>query len=197
MSNFLAIDCSSGYLSVLGVKGEKSKLKYLPDCAMRHSVILMDAIDEVLRSLSLNISECDFFGVVTGPGSFTGIRIGIATIKGFALAADKPVVGVTAFDLAAYNVEREKFYVLINAAHDCYYACGYNKGEVILPPSYITRAEAETLNPVFAFENLPFESTLLRPDECLYKAVLCGKKQKSEEVKATYIKKSQAEENRR
>ena len=49
MNNFLAIDTSSRYLTVLAVKGEKKVLKYLDDCAMKHSVKLMGVIDAALK----------------------------------------------------------------------------------------------------------------------------------------------------
>ena len=84
MSNFLAIDTSSRYLTVLAQKGDRQVLRHLSECAMKHSQILMDEIDAALSEAELKPEECDFFAAVTGPGSFTGIRIGIATVKGFA-----------------------------------------------------------------------------------------------------------------
>lgn len=91
MSNFIAIDTSSRYLTVVAQKGERFVLRHLPECAMQHSVILMDEIDKALDELSLTPAECDFFAAVVGPGSFTGIRIGIAAVKGFALATGKKI----------------------------------------------------------------------------------------------------------
>ena len=98
MKNFLAVDTCGKHLAVLARKGEKTSRFFLPDCAMRHSVLLMDGIDEALRGADLSPGECDFFAVATGPGSFTGIRIGISAVKGFCLAAGKPALPVTAFE---------------------------------------------------------------------------------------------------
>ena len=75
MSNFLAIDTSSRYLTVLAVNGEKKVLRHRDDCAMRHSVILMEEIDAAFEGAGLSPSECDFFAAVTGTGYFNFIRI--------------------------------------------------------------------------------------------------------------------------
>lgn len=198
MNNFLAIDSSSRYLTVLAQKGEKQTFRHLSDCAMRHSVILMDEVDKALKEIDLAPSECDFFAAVTGPGSFTGIRIGISTAKGFATALDKPLASLTSFELIAYNVEDENFYVVIDAAHGAYYVCGYGKDKKeILPPCYMPESEVINLNAnLYGFENLNLPRyRKLDAGECLLKAVKAGKK--SNEMHALYVRKSQAEEGRK
>ncbi len=104
MNNYLAVDTSSRYLTVVACKGEKKVVSHLADCAMNHSVVLMDQIDKALDEVGLTPAECDYFAAVTGPGSFTGIRIGVSCIKGYATALGKRAVGVTAFDLNSSNV---------------------------------------------------------------------------------------------
>ena len=197
MSNFLAVDTSSRYLSVLAVKGEKRTLRHIPECAMKHSVILMDEVDKAFKEVGLTPKECDFFGAVTGPGSFTGIRIGVSTVKGFALAADKPMLSITSFDLIAYNVNSEKFYVVIDAAHNHYYVCGYGAGRsVTLDPCYMDGEKVLSLDaPLFGFEELPFKNyTRLDAGSCLYPAVCLNEGKLSREMSALYVRKSQAEE---
>ncbi len=200
MSNFLAIDTSSRYLSVLAVKGDKRTLRHIPECAMKHSVILMDETDKAFKEVGLIPAECDFFAAVTGPGSFTGIRIGISTAKGFALAADKPLLSITSFDLIAYNVNSEKFYVVIDAAHDHYYVCGYKKDKsVITEPSYMDYESVAALDaPLYGFEDLAFGNyTRLDAGSCLYPATCLNEDKKSSEMRALYVRKSQAEEARK
>lgn len=200
MSNFLAIDTSSRHLTVLAVKGDKKVLRHIPDCAMKHSVILMDEIEKVLTEASLAPEECDFFCAVTGPGSFTGIRIGIATIKGFALGAGKPKLSVTSFDLIAYNVNSENFYTVIDAAHSHYYVCGFGADrKVTLEPSYMSEEEVSALKyPLYGFEELPLKNyNRLNASVCLYNAVVLNTGKLSSEMTALYIRKSQAEEGRR
>lgn len=200
MNNFLAIDTSSRYLTVLAVKGEKKVLKYLDDCAMKHSVKLMGVIDAALKEAELSPAECDFFAAVTGPGSFTGIRIGISAAKGFAAGADKPLLAITSFDLLAYNVKDENFYTVIDAAHGHYYACGYgNGGEVVSPPAYVSAEEVGAFGkPLYGFEALPFENyTRLDAGACLYAAARLNAHKVSDTLNALYVRKSQAEEGRR
>ena len=90
MKNFLAIDTSNGYMSVVACKNGEFYTSYTPDCAMKHSVLLMEKIDEAFDKLQMTAKDCDFFASVIGAGSFTGIRIGISAIKGFCLATGKP-----------------------------------------------------------------------------------------------------------
>lgn len=143
MKNFLAMDTSGDCLSVVARKNGETFSVFLPDCAMKHSVLLMEKIDEVLKKADLRPEECDFFAACVGAGSFTGIRIGISAAKGFALACNKPALGVTSFELAAYNAvgATGKLLCLVDALHDYYYACGYENGEVVLEPAYLSEAE--------------------------------------------------------
>jgi tRNA threonylcarbamoyl adenosine modification protein YeaZ len=197
MSNFICVDTSSHYLTVLCVKGDKKVKKYIENCAMKHSVMLMGVVDEALNEAGLSPNECDFFGAVTGPGSFTGIRIGISTAKGFALSCGKPLVSVTSFELIAYNVKEKDFYVVIDAAHDHFYVQGF--GKCALSPSYKSREEVESLScPLYGFENLSLANyTKLDAGECLYPAVCALDGRKSDKMDALYVRKSQAEEGRK
>lgn len=200
MNNFLAIDTSSRYLTVLAHNSNgRTALRYIPDCAMRHSVILMDEIDRALGEAGLTPAECGFFAAVTGPGSFTGIRIGVAAVKGFAVATDKKLCGVTAFELIAYNVNSASFYVVIDAAHAHYYVCGFDgQKNVTLPPSYLPSEEvAKLASPLFGFERLEFKNyTRLDPKDCLFNAVSAKCGALSDSICALYVRKSQAEEAR-
>lgn len=201
MTDFLAVDTSSGYLTVLAKRGDRLVKRYIADCALKHSVILMDEIDKALNEAGLSPAECGFFAAVTGPGSFTGIRIGLSTVKGFALATGKKMLAVTSFELIAYNVNvTQKFLVCIDAAHDCFYCCGYNADKsVFMPPCYLPRAEVEALGlPVFGFEALTLpDYTALDADKCLYPAVCALKDKLTGDIHALYVRKSQAEEARK
>jgi tRNA threonylcarbamoyladenosine biosynthesis protein TsaB len=69
-----------------------------------HSRRLLPAVDFLLQSLGLRAADVDAFAVTTGPGSFTGLRVGLSTVQGLALGTGKPCVGVSALDvLAARN----------------------------------------------------------------------------------------------
>ncbi|MFN3479282.1 MAG: tRNA (adenosine(37)-N6)-threonylcarbamoyltransferase complex dimerization subunit type 1 TsaB [Thermodesulfovibrionales bacterium] len=68
-----------------------------------HSERLMVGIDSALRLANLKLSEIDAYCLSIGPGSFTGLRIGLSTVKGFAFATGKPVVAVPTLDAFAWN----------------------------------------------------------------------------------------------
>ncbi len=68
-----------------------------------HSKHLMEMIDSVLKNAGLGVGDMDGFAVTIGPGSFTGLRIGISTIKGLAFAVDKPVVGISSLETLAWQ----------------------------------------------------------------------------------------------
>lgn len=197
--NFVAIDTSSRYLTVLAQKGERQALRFIADCALSHSTAVMGEIDGAMAEIGLSPAECDFFCAVTGPGSFTGIRIGIATAKGLAMGAGKKLLAVTAFELIAYNVEAERFCAVIDAAHGHYYACVYEHGRVIKEPCYLSEQEVLSLGvPLFGFEELPFaDYAKVDVKNCLYPAICRVERQLTEDISALYIRKSQAEEGRK
>ena len=68
---------------------------------LTHSRTLMPMVEDMLRNADLTLSDCDIIAVANGPGSFTGIRIGIAAAKGLAFAADKPAAGVSTLEAMA------------------------------------------------------------------------------------------------
>ncbi len=68
-----------------------------------HSERLMTAVDHVLKQSGLDISDMDAFAVAIGPGSFTGLRIGMSTVKGFSYATGKPIVSVPTLEAFAWN----------------------------------------------------------------------------------------------
>lgn len=203
MKNFLAVDTGAKYMTVMAAREGQVFFSHFPDCAMRHSVLLMDEIDKVLRQAELSLSECDFFAAAVGPGSFTGIRIGISTVKGFCLAAGKPALPVTTFEQMAYNgLGDKKMLCLVDALHGHYYVCGMEGGKQILPPAYLDEEEilrlAETGFGLCSFEPLTIggeKAMLLDPVEGLKNAVAeLSKSGKFGELQALYIRKSQAEE---
>ena len=76
-----------------------------------HSKHLMQMIDSVLESAGLQLGDLGGFAVTIGPGSFTGLRIGISTIKGLALATDKPVIGISSLETLAWQCAHENLLI--------------------------------------------------------------------------------------
>jgi tRNA threonylcarbamoyladenosine biosynthesis protein TsaB len=97
----LGIDTSSKFLSIaLSEDGNIIKEEnHLLD--RRHSSQLVPKIKEMLENLNFSIEDVDVFVVGLGPGSFTGLRIGVSAVKGFGLVAKKPCIGVASIDALA------------------------------------------------------------------------------------------------
>ncbi len=102
--NVLAIDTSAKVSSVAVICQEKVLSSFSVNQGLTHSQTLMPMIEDSLKNSGMNIKEIDAFAVSQGPGSFTGLRIGIAAIKGLAYALDKPCVGVSTLEALAYNM---------------------------------------------------------------------------------------------
>ena len=200
---YLLIDTSSKNLIVVVRNGQTFETYFDPKCGVNHSVVLMPAIEETLKKAKLNLSDADFLACTVGAGSFTGIRIGISTLKALCFAYKKPCVFITTFDAIAYNKHGDKVMAVIDAKHDCYYTCGYDNGEVVVSPSFIDK---ETLlNYQKEFELLSFEeidginTTIVSIKDGLIKASEYKKDEKTfdlESLSPLYVRKSQAEEGR-
>lgn len=100
----LGIDTSTKTLSVAICDDDKIICETFINSALNHSCTLMPVIDSLLTSASLKVSDIDLFVTTSGPGSFTGIRIGISTIKGLALAIDKPCIAISSLEALAFNL---------------------------------------------------------------------------------------------
>ena len=100
----LSIDTSSKICGVTISDNEKILIHLHNDDERTHSVKLMPMIDKALKDTNLTLDDISVLAVCIGPGSFTGVRIGIATVKAFADVKNIPVVGVSSLESLAYNV---------------------------------------------------------------------------------------------
>ena len=100
----LGIDTSSDVASVALICDDKLIAEYTLNFKKTHSERLMPMIDEMLKGCQCTLEDVDAFAVSVGPGSFTGLRIGIATAKGLAHACSKPVLPVCSLAAMAYNL---------------------------------------------------------------------------------------------
>lgn len=100
----LAIDSSSKVATVALMKDGKLLGEITLNDKKEHSVILMTIIQNLLNNNNLNVDDIDGYVVSKGPGSFTGLRIGMATIKGLSFGSNKPYVSVSSLDALALSV---------------------------------------------------------------------------------------------
>jgi tRNA threonylcarbamoyladenosine biosynthesis protein TsaB len=122
--NLLALDTSSRDASIAVLRDEDVLLEYNFTSRDSLSAMLIPGLEFVMKSLDMQIAQIDCLGITIGPGLFTGIRIGMATLKGLAFAENKKLVGVTSLMALAYKLADTESNIisLIDA----------NKGEVYL-----------------------------------------------------------------
>lgn len=100
----LAVDTATDVASAAVVEDGKLIGEYTINNKKKHSQLIMVLIEKLLNDLSLEVSDFDLFAVANGPGSFTGLRIGVAAMKALAHSVNKPIVGVSTLEALAYSV---------------------------------------------------------------------------------------------
>ena len=100
----LALDSSGMAASVAVVEDENMLAEYTVNYKKTHSQTLLPMLDAAVQMIQLKLDTIDAIAVASGPGSFTGLRIGSATAKGLGLALDKPIIGVPTTQAMAYNL---------------------------------------------------------------------------------------------
>ena len=118
----LAIDTSAGPASCAVTADGDILASALVNVRLTHSQTLMPMVEGMLRHASLSLSDMDALAVAVGPGSFTGVRIGVAAVKGLAFANNTPCVAVSTLEAIAQNAAGSGFTGLVCAAMDA--RCG-------------------------------------------------------------------------
>ena len=100
----LAVESSAVAASAALVEDGKLLGEFFLNVGLTHSCTLMPMIDSLLRFADVSVQDVDLFAVTNGPGSFTGVRIGVSTVKGLAQPLEKPCVGLSTLWAMAHNV---------------------------------------------------------------------------------------------
>lgn len=199
--NYIAVDTSGKHLTLLVKKDGKIFEYFDPACGVEHSVKVMPELEKLLLKADMSVETADFFAACVGAGSFTGIRIGVSTVKALAFAAEKPVLKITSFDTLAYNTDSDKVLAIIDAGHNGFYACAYEFGKA-RPAKFIMKEELALYDGytfVSGEEIKGLKTEIVSVKDGFIKAI----EEKTSEISADinsltplYVRKSQAEENR-
>ncbi|MFP4661577.1 MAG: tRNA (adenosine(37)-N6)-threonylcarbamoyltransferase complex dimerization subunit type 1 TsaB [Halanaerobiales bacterium] len=125
----LGID-SSGEIGAVGLADENSVLGEINiNLVHRHSEELLNNIDYLMNQTGISIKELEGLAVTLGPGSFTGLRIGLSTAKTFAQVLNIPIIGISTLDLLAYNLNLLDNWIvpLIDAKRNRVYTAIYRR----------------------------------------------------------------------
>lgn len=196
----LIIDTTSEELFVGLYDNGKYDKVIISDAKFSHSVKLLPTIDQLLEINRLKINDVEAISLSVGPGSFTGIRIGVATAKAFEYALNMKVIAVDSLLITAYNYiqKGEKVTSLIDAKHDNAYVGVFSDGKEQL--SFVDKK---------AFEKMDKGDVVVSPKENSFNALITdsyydnllqltidkyNKKEFSSNYCPLYLKLSQAEE---
>ena len=222
----LSVDSSAIVASVALCEDGCLLAEYTLNNKNTHSETLLPMIESLLSFFSMEIGDIDLFAVSSGPGSFTGVRIGTATVKGLAFASNKPCIGVSTLEAIAYNLRFHKGLVcpVMNARRSQVYTAIFRsdgeKLERLTDDLAISLAELDTLLAEYSEETVlagdgydicvaGFEKAELRPvperlrhqsafsvAEAALAAYKSGKYCSDAELGVEYLRPSQAERER-
>ena len=129
--NLLGIESSSRKLSV-GLMKEESFFELHSEKINDTANSLPLLSKKIINNASLSFEDLDAICISAGPGSFTGLRVGMSYAKGIAIALDIPIVPVSTFDSLAFNNSSEELYTLIYSHGNTFYICKYSLDNGIL-----------------------------------------------------------------
>lgn len=167
----IGIDTSTMCGSVGFIDEEGDVLfEYLFKAQITHSERLLKAIDHVLKETGYNLEDLDGLVISLGPGSFTGLRIGVSTVKGLSFATGKPVVGLSSLDILAFQVSPTPYLIcpMIDARKKEVYTAFYRYDEknslerlteyqIMRPEELVKKIEGKTIfvgNGAMIYKNL-------------------------------------------
>ncbi len=155
-TTLLIVDTSTQAGSVALCRGDEILGEVLLNVRSTHSETLLRSLEGLLRDSSLSLTDVDAFGAVVGPGSFTGVRIGVATVQGLALAVKRPVVTATSLETLGQNIPFSPYPVcaMIDARKNEVYSALYpgrsqsaalSEAQVIAPEQLLQSMQGDCL----------------------------------------------------
>lgn len=179
-----------------------------------HSENLMPLIEQLLEQTNCDLSEIDLIACDKGPGSFTGIRIGISTVKAFSFVHNIPVLGISSLDALAYNVEKTSNIIcsLIDAKNNQVY-CGIYNDKYELLEDYLADDISIIVNTLKKYSDITYvgngsiihknllngvfvnnnEQSAFSLGKCAYYKFIKGIQENADNILPMYLRKSQAE----
>ena len=217
----LAIDSTANTSTVAVLEGKTLLSLFTVNTKNTHSETLLPMVKSLLASLRLSVDDIDAFAVSEGPGSFTGVRIGVATVKGLAFDKRKACVGVSTIEALAQNLEGFDGIIcpIMNARRGQVYTGAFLDGERIVEDQCMMLADLIPVlekykRPIYftgdgyslieGMKNESFRQTpeMLRYQNAYSVGVVAYKKLMAEdyttdsELRVEYLRKPQAERER-
>ncbi len=214
-----AVTASAAVAEINGGKLEKFSLFTVKN-KLTHSEILLPLLEKALIEYGADIKDIDLFAVSAGPGSFTGVRIGAATVKGLAFAEGKPCVAVSSLEALAKNISFGYVCPVMDARRDQFYTSLFKDGERITEDAALSFEEIKekikdlpnviicgdgkdkfislcgNMNNIIPASAASTDQNALSVAICGYEAFENGKSVKPESLQPIYLRMPQAERER-
>ncbi|MBQ9847832.1 MAG: tRNA (adenosine(37)-N6)-threonylcarbamoyltransferase complex dimerization subunit type 1 TsaB [Clostridia bacterium] len=187
---------------------------------LTHSETLLPLLENAMKQYGVSPSDVDLYAVSAGPGSFTGVRIGAATVKGLAFTEKKPCVSVSALEAMARSVGRGYVCPVMDARRDQFYTALFKDGKRITEDSALAAGDiismldgkgeiticgdgrdkflslCENTVHIFPASDAATDQNALSVALCGYDAFVSGGAIAPEELKPVYLRMPQAERER-
>jgi len=138
----LAVDTALGACSVAVLDGEKILAHHFEEMARGHAEALAPMVEKSMGKAGISFAALDRLAVTTGPGTFTGQRVGLAFMRGLKVALKKPLIGITTLEAMAFATGAERAAAIHDAKREEAYLLLWDKTETILPPTVMPFQEA-------------------------------------------------------
>lgn len=209
MKNILCLNTCFRSAEIIAV-GERVEFERV-DANCKHSEHVLPEVEKVLERANLGVKDIDVLGVCVGPGSFTGIRIGVALVKGFGFSRNLPCVAFNSFEVIAEeyflsNKDANEVVVVLDGLGGFVFVSKLGRdGEILVEPTCLSLAEMaefikqnsceyvchEDDKDKFALKSIELTKTAYI--NVLQRKLLAGKTVSCAEISPLYLRKSQAE----
>ena len=184
----LGVDTSLPLLSVALIRDESVLGAVALEGKGSRNEKLLPAIDWLLVETATARGDIDLYAVTRGPGSFTGVRIGLATVQGMALALGKPVCAMSTHEAIAHPAARSE--VVDDAGRGEFYVSVYDSGREIEPPHLAKEAPAE---PMWVADALRHMNVALRCAQRAARIAAEGRLAEYADITPIYVRLAEAE----
>ncbi len=133
----LLVDTSSDYLVIVVANDNSILASQLIYAGKKMSELLLEQVNNILKSISLSIDDIDEFYAGIGPGSFTGVRIGVALILGLSSGSNKKAYGISSLDVEAIVSGRNVLKTASLLKGECYAVRNYDFTNNVFSPYYL------------------------------------------------------------
>lgn len=168
----LAIDTSGRALSAALAEDGEIIASFGVDEGKNHSLTLLPHLQQLLEEQQLSLAQMDAFAVTIGPGSFTGLRIGLATVKAWGQALAKPLVAISTLDAAAQTAAAHGYAApILDARRDEVYTALYRDGQRLTPDRAV--APQQLAQELLALgQPVTFSGDAVQPYQALFEQTL-------------------------